>query len=292
MSGISISSGIAAVDRYLAGGYLAVPGMSSRFAAAIACATLRIQSENGIAGHAAEIGTFEGRFFIALAHSLSDGEKMIGVDHFSWPDPGLRERLEQNCTQAGVRGDRLIVVHENSRKLRPRFMRSLAPNSSIRFFHIDGDHSPRALAHDLRLAAATLDPRGVICLDDMLHPRYPRLAIVVDEFLRAHNRMRVFCIVDREDIIAAAKFMICRDSEFKFYKSALANAFPQYVWPRGAEFVSFKRAGVRRLWMGGDIQTAGYHALVLAPDPKVPNVVGRTEPHDPAELRTPSTGTG
>src|SRR5690606_12895278 len=88
-----ISSGVPAADRYIADGYGRVKGMSSRFAAANACATMRIQSENGISGHVAEIGTFEGRFFIALAHALMDGERGIGIDHFEWPDAGVIDRF-------------------------------------------------------------------------------------------------------------------------------------------------------------------------------------------------------
>jgi hypothetical protein len=204
---MNIQSGISAVDRYLADGYLEVLGMSSRFAAAIACATLRIQSENGIAGHAAEIGTFEGRFFIAMAHALGPGERAIGIDHFEWPDAGVI---------------------------------ALAPGKRVRFFHIDGEHTADHLSKDLRLAFAVLDPKGVICLDDMLHPGYPLLALTVDEFLRAHPELRVFCVVDREDIVAAAKFMICREEQAAFYRDALARAFPPHVWPLGADFVAYK----------------------------------------------------
>ena len=58
-------SGIPAVDHYLATGYSLVPGMSSHFAAAICCGLLRMQTGMGITGPVAEIGPFEGRFFIA-----------------------------------------------------------------------------------------------------------------------------------------------------------------------------------------------------------------------------------
>ena len=67
-------SGIAAVDRYLAKGYDEVRGMSSRFSATICGHLLRRQSEMGVHGSVAEIGTFEGRFFIAMALALGNGE--------------------------------------------------------------------------------------------------------------------------------------------------------------------------------------------------------------------------
>ena len=63
----TVKSGIPAVDAYLEESYDKVIGMSSRFAAGICCGLMRIQSELGVAGPVAELGAFEGRFFIALA---------------------------------------------------------------------------------------------------------------------------------------------------------------------------------------------------------------------------------
>lgn len=247
------STGLAAVDRYLAHGFLAVRGMSSRFAAVIAGATMRLQSENGIAGHVAEIGAFEGRFLIALAHALVADEHAIGIDHFVWPDAGLRERFEKNCALRGPGGGRIITLKADSRKLTPEELLGVAPGKRIRFFHVDGEHTADHLSRDMALACRTIDPKGVICLDDMLHPGYPTLALTVDEFLKAHPEMQVFCVVDREDIVAATKFMLCRREHAAFYADGLARAFPQHVWPLGADFVTYK-------------------ALVLAPEPRLADI--------------------
>jgi hypothetical protein len=247
------SSGLAAVDRYLAQGFLAVRGMSSRFAAAIAGATMRIQTENGIAGHAAEIGAFEGRLLIALAHALIANERAIGIDHFLWPDAGLRERFERNCALHGPGGGRIIGLKADSQELTPEELLGVAPGQRIRFFHVDGEHTADHLSKDLALACGTIVPKGVIWLDDMLHPGYPTLALTVDEFLKAHPEIQVFCVVDREDIVAATKFMLCRREHATFYADGLARAFPQHVWPLGADFVTYK-------------------ALVLAPEPRLANI--------------------
>ena len=56
--------------------------MSSRFAAAICAYLLGRQRALGVAGHFAEIGTFEGRIFIAMALCLADGETALGIDGF------------------------------------------------------------------------------------------------------------------------------------------------------------------------------------------------------------------
>ena len=47
----------------------------------------------------------------------------------------------------------------------------------------------------------------MIVLDDMLHPGYPLLVVAVYEWMERHPDWRVLCVIDREDIVAAAKFM-------------------------------------------------------------------------------------
>src|SRR5437867_12140572 len=86
---MTFSSGNAIVDRYIAEGYDTVRGMSSAFAATICGHVIRRQSELGIKGHNAEIGTFEGRFFIAKALGTAEGEHAPGIDQFNWPNDGL-----------------------------------------------------------------------------------------------------------------------------------------------------------------------------------------------------------
>jgi hypothetical protein len=87
----------------------------------------------------------------------------------------------------------------------------------------------------------------------MLHPGYPTLALTVDAYLRAHPEMCVFCVIDREDIVAAAKFMLCRGDQVGFYTDALKRTFPQHIWPLGADF-------------------GAYQALVLAIEPKLAKI--------------------
>ena len=87
---LDIASGHPAIDLYLAQSYERVRGMSSRFAAAICGHLIGRQSALGIDGELVEIGTFEGRFFIALALLLKPGEHALGIDVFTWPSPAVR----------------------------------------------------------------------------------------------------------------------------------------------------------------------------------------------------------
>jgi predicted O-methyltransferase YrrM len=236
MSAASVRSGIAAVDRYLETGYASVPGMSSRFAAAVCCGLMRMQAQMGVAGPAVEIGPFEGRFFIALAHALAEGEIALGIDLFDWPDPEVIDRFEANCLRHGVGPARRITWKADSRTMAPADLLARLAGRRPRFVHIDGEHSRAALTRDLELATAVLAPQGVIVLDDMLHPGYPTLMVAVHEYLERHPEMCVLCIIDRETVVAATKFVLCRTEWFKRYEEKLLEAYKDNVWPLGADF--------------------------------------------------------
>jgi predicted O-methyltransferase YrrM len=232
----SIRSGIPAVDRYLDGGYDTVPGMSSRFAAAICCGLLRMQTEMGVTGPVVEVGPFEGRFFIALAHALADGETALGIDLFDWPNPQVIDRFEANCARHGVAGQRRITWKADSRTMAPDDLLAKLGGRRPRFIHVDGEHSRAALTRDLELATTVLAPEGVIALDDMLHPGYPTLMVAVHEYLQRHPEMCVLAIIDRETVVAATKFLLCRTDWFKRYEDKLLEAYKDNVWPLGADF--------------------------------------------------------
>ena len=229
-------SGVLAVDAYLDGGYASVVGMSSRFAAAITCGLLRIQSELGVTGPIAEIGAFEGRFFIAMAHALTDGEKALGIDLFDWPNPEVIDRFHANCAKHGVTETRRITWKADSRSMKPEDLLAKLGGQKLRLIHVDGEHSRHALSRDLALATAVLAPGGIIVLDDMLHPGYPTLMVAVQQYLETNPEMCVLAIIDRETIVAATKFVICHRDWFKRYEERLLVDYEKNVWPLGADF--------------------------------------------------------
>jgi hypothetical protein len=255
---IDIVSGHPAIDRYLADGYQRVPGMSSRFAAAICGHLIRRQSELGIGGDIVEIGAFEGRFFIAMALGVVPGETALGIDVFDWPDAGVRDRFVDNCRRHGLASDRFSAWKADSRALAAAELRDRLTGPA-RFFHIDGEHSVECLSRDLELAHAVLHEAGIIALDDMLHPGYPTLITAVLDFLARHPDMRVMCIIDREDIVAAAKFLLCRADAVALYEQDLMTTFAPFHFIIGGDMVS-------------------HLALVLTPRPRLAEVGCITAP--------------
>jgi hypothetical protein len=227
--------------------------MSSRFAAAICGRLICRQSALGIAADLVEIGTFEGRFFIAMALLLQRGEHALGIDRFTWPDPGVYDRFLGNCARAGLPPNSYTAWRADTRMLTLTDLRARLPSGLARFVHVDGEHIPECLTQDLELAHAVLHPDGVIAVDDMLHPGYPTLITTVLDYLARHPEMRVLCIVDRESITAAAKFLICRIDRVALYEQDLMTTFARFHYVIGTLVM-------------------GHFTLVLTPDPTLPQV--------------------
>jgi predicted O-methyltransferase YrrM len=246
---MALSSGNPAVDRYIAEGYESVRGMSSRFAATICGHIIRRQTELGIKGHFAEIGTFEGRFFIAMALGLADGEHALGIDTFNWPNDGLLDLFHSHCARLGLARNRYTAIKGDVRDLSAEHIRE-ALGGPVRLWHLDGDHARDQLIADLDLALATLHPKGIICLDDMLHPGYPLLMVAVHEWLEHHPDWRVLCVIDREDIVAAAKFVLCHKDVVPLFEQDLMDTFKAQHWVLGSEWER-------------------YFCVVLTPQPRI-----------------------
>jgi hypothetical protein len=254
---VDIESGLAhsghpGVDAYLETGFEKVRGMSSRFAAAISAWCLIHQAAHGIKGHVVEIGAFEGRFLIALALALQEGERAFGMDTFTWPNDRLEALFIAHGAHHGLTAPRYVPWRANSGELTVKQFAAHI-GGTARFVHIDGDHSPEALTHDLALAEAVIHPMGLICLDDMLHPGYPFLVTAVNDWLANKPDWRLMCVIDREDIVAAAKFLLCRTEAVPLYEAALMHRFAPF------HFV-----------LGGDAR--GHHCVVLTPRPRLAEV--------------------
>jgi predicted O-methyltransferase YrrM len=228
--------GISSCDHYLETAYDKVVGMSSHFAAAVCCALLKLQTELGVKGPIAEIGTFEGRFFIALAHALQPDEIALGIDLFDWPNPEVKDRFEANCLKYGIAADRRITWKTDSRTMKPTDVLEKLDGQRPRLFHIDGEHSRHALARDLERATAVMPKDGLIVLDDMLHPGYPTLMVAVHEYLAKNSDIVPLCVIDRETITGATKFVLCHRDWFKRYEERMLTIFKDNIWPLGADF--------------------------------------------------------
>jgi hypothetical protein len=79
------------------------------------------------------------------------------------------------------------------------------------------------------------------------------MVTAVFDYLVRHPEMRLLGVIDREDIVAAPKFLVCRDNALELYKCDLLNAFSRFHFSLDA-----------------DMET--YFALVLTPRPRLAEV--------------------
>lgn len=73
----------------------------------------------------------------------------------------------------------------------------------------------------------------------MLHPGYPVIVTALFDYLTRHPEMRVLCVIDREDIVAAANFLVCRVDALELYRADLQNTFSHFHFPPGADMESY-----------------------------------------------------
>ena len=160
---------------YCATGQHAIEGWLQEDALLLTLALHRQQRAAGIAGGVAEIGVHHGKFFVALALLCEGEERALAVDVFAdqhlnpeGSGRGDRAVFDANLARWGVSG-RAAVRQQDSLTLTPGEVRAALGGAGARLFSVDGSHSLRHAANDLRVAAASLAPGGVVLLDDFLH---------------------------------------------------------------------------------------------------------------------------
>jgi predicted O-methyltransferase YrrM len=224
-----------ALRAYLAEGYDAVPGMSSRLAAAVTAELLAFQSERGVIGSLVEIGVYRGRFFILLALAAQPGEACLAIDPFDWPDASALAEFQAQCRAHGVDMNCVHILPVASNALAaPLLTRSL--RGFARFIHIDGDHSYAALRHDMAMAFDVLHDEGLVLLDDILHPLYPDLTTAARDELLANDAFVLLAVIDRESFKSAAKFLICRRNMVEIYEGILIARLASRIYRKRARF--------------------------------------------------------
>src|SRR5689334_348840 len=136
---IDISSGHPRLDAFLADGYMRIRGMSSRFAAGICGHVVRSQTARGLTGDIVELGTFEGRFFVAMAMLLAPGEHALGIDVFTWPSAAVYDHLLANCAAAALDASNYTVWKTDTRAITPVDLRAKLPSGRARLVHVDSE---------------------------------------------------------------------------------------------------------------------------------------------------------
>jgi len=137
------------------------------------------------AGPVAEIGVYEGKFFIGLVKTFGGDEagphlpmdifdmQELNVDR-SGSGKGRKKIFEENLEEHGVRGSSVSITERDSLDLRLLDAHTLVEtHGRFKFFSIDGGHEVTHTMHDIEIAMQMTDSSGIISVDDYLNPDWP-----------------------------------------------------------------------------------------------------------------------
>jgi hypothetical protein len=202
---------------------------------------LGMQNKLGMTGNAFEIGVYRGRTAFLAALYLKEGEKILLADIESISAVGAR------LTAMGVENH---IFEGKSSNINLNIFREY--RGTVRWFHIDGDHSGYATANDLALAASFLGDRGVICVDDFMNEIYPQLCAEVYRFLFQNPTFKML-------LSGRGKCYIVRSEDYATYESYIREGLAAHAktWKAGIIVSRTSYAHDMGSWTVSDGQSDG-----------------------------------
>lgn len=140
---------------------------------------LSFQASNQIHGHMCEIGVWKGKSAALMAMYAERGTKLLLAD-YKFNDPPIDRALKL----AGISPEvEVVKLRGDSRNLH---IDAIIPEcfQKVRWMHIDGEHSARAVSSDMALANQLLAPDGVLVVDDFFSWLYPQVTEAVLRYVR------------------------------------------------------------------------------------------------------------
>ena len=197
-------------------------------------ALLMCQSEHGVRGALAEVGTFHGKTLIGLARSAQPDERVVGIDPLKIGTTDLAPILERNTRQhlSDAERQRLHIFRQFSTELSVAdWMQALG--QAARFVHLDGHHARETMLHDLRLAASSLVPGAVIVIDDFLNELHPDLTAGILDALAVQTHVEAVAVIPRMGHIeeGGSKLVCTTKGHAARYTAALDAALSGHLRP-------------------------------------------------------------
>lgn len=196
----------ALVGQRLVEGWLRQPGL-------ILIDTIdRLQREQAITGHVAEIGVHHGRLFILLSMLRRDDENAVALDlfenqHLNVDASGMgdRGRFMANLRKWDPRWRDVRIETANSWDIDGAKLRALA-GGPLRLVSVDGGHTAELTFHDLTTAVDSLAPGGVVILDDCFNEIFPAVAQGAQEFFRQRSDVTPFVAAGNKTLISQIEY--------------------------------------------------------------------------------------
>ncbi|MBS0540148.1 MAG: class I SAM-dependent methyltransferase [Proteobacteria bacterium] len=196
----------------------AVPGWFGFHSYALWRSLLDYQA--GTPGDLFEIGVWKGRSASLLASYVKDSEKLylcdIELD---------RPAIDSAFASVGAKPANLVALSCPSSAL-PGKLDLRAMYQSVRWMHIDGEHTGTAVYAEVELANQIVGPQGLVVIDDFFSPRYPANTTEVLRYMEKnpfHFRLLA---------VAFNKAYLCRPEalprHMDFLASGLSDALAGY----------------------------------------------------------------
>lgn len=128
---------------------------------------MRTQQASGRIAPAYEIGVYKGKYLSVLANCLRPPDAFtVGFDLYEWvPVDEVRSIL----TSAFGSMDGIRLVVGDSTKMNAKFVIDHLDGHRASFISVDGCHDPDPVYSDLVLAEATVQPWGIVAIDDFVN---------------------------------------------------------------------------------------------------------------------------
>eukprot|EP00928_Gymnodinium_smaydae_P079014 TRINITY_DN63042_c0_g1_i1.p1 TRINITY_DN63042_c0_g1~~TRINITY_DN63042_c0_g1_i1.p1 ORF type:complete len:309 (-),score=22.81 TRINITY_DN63042_c0_g1_i1:45-971(-) len=158
-------------------------GWMSPYSAYVVLALSEFQRSLHVVGSLGELGVYHGLFFIALAGTAFEGERLFACDLWSKSYTYMGSQKTyffRNLRNYGVNAT-TIRIFNDSTTLTPDALEAAAL-TPVRLLSIDGDHSLDATLSDLNLASTILAEGGIVALDDFRNKMNPGVAQAVQRY--------------------------------------------------------------------------------------------------------------
>jgi len=192
---------------------------------------LDFQKAGGVGGDLFEIGVWRGRSAAVLASYQEEGETLYLCD-LKVDDEAIRAAFES----IGAADRKVVAISAPSSELPGRLdLRAL--HQSVRWLHIDGEHTGPAVYSELELAHRIVRPDGLVVIDDFFSPRYPANTTEAVRYLEKNPfHFRLFAV-------GFNKGYFCRPESFARYMDFAASGLSEALLGHGCKTTLFKTTG-------------------------------------------------
>jgi Methyltransferase domain len=189
---------------------------------------LDFQKAEGLRGDLFEIGVWRGRSAAVLASYARDDETLYLCD--------LRvdnEAIHTAFDSVGATNRKIVAISAPSSEL-PHRLNLRAMHQSVRWMHIDGEHTGSAVYGELEVAHRIVRPDGLVVIDDFFSPRYPANTTEAVRYLEKNPfHFRLFAV-------GFNKGYFCRPESLARYMDFAAGKLSDALLGYGCKTTLFK----------------------------------------------------